>query len=306
MDNKKHAFVLSGSGMKLGFQVAVVKTLIEEFGIRPQYFVGNSGGGFASVGCCYAGHDAVIDRILRIKNFFELFRLSGRHGVISIDPMRQMVEEMVGDALDKPPAIPCTTALFSIPDGCTWYCHSNDTISSPDMGVESSPYRFRDIWHATGAIPGLMEPVEDKATGQDRWGDGGVRDNVPLREAVRQGADIIWIITPWSVSRRMPAFKPYWPYQVSYGIRALEGMFQECMVDDIATLLRRNDETGCRQIEVRLIEPLETLAGGLLEVKPELFRNDIEQGPPAARAWKTLKAIGDAAAAFPMVRGFQM
>lgn len=305
---QRHAICLSGSGTKLGFQLGAVKTILREFKVTPEYIVGNSGGGFAAVACAYATPEEAIRRLLDIKFFGEMFHvdLQGA-GFINVKPMRAMVENVIGDErMNRPPHTPCTVALFNYTDGMTCYAHSNDQLSCPDAGNGTRAVRFKDIWFATGAVPFLMAPVADPITGKFDWADGGVRDNVPLREAVRQGADVIWLVTPWNVSKMMVKWKPYWPKFIAYGLRGLDGMFHECMVNDLAVLLRGNDERGSRAVEVRLIEPIGTpLEGGLFEVKNEIFQHDVARGEKEALQWKSLKCIGDAAAAFPDVKAFQ-
>jgi predicted patatin/cPLA2 family phospholipase len=117
-----------------------------------------------------------------------------------------------------------------------------------------------------------MEPVDRN------WVDGGVREQTPLKQAIKSGhTDIIVILCNPITENPINKWKPTWPYPLSYGLRAIDIMEQEMMLDDIRECLAKNERPGYQKINLKVYSP-KILLMDTIEFDPNKIRNAIQAG----------------------------
>ena len=116
-----------------------------------------------------------------------------------------------------------------------------------------------------------MEPVHGI------WCDGGVRETVPLKEAIEQGYEDLYVImcTPWTKNPKSVKDIKNW---AQAGARALDLLTHEIFVNDVKTCLKCNDCDDKKTINIHLYAPTEDLNIDTLEFDPEKIRRGIETG----------------------------
>lgn len=269
----KTVVVMAGGGSKGAFQVGVLKALLEK-GYKFNAAYGTSTGGLQSAGLAHAGIDALENVWLNIENKKDIFKFNwstlilNSDGLYSTKPLRKKI-----DAITQAPAtIPATVCKINLITGEKVYATSGD----PD---------FPASVEASACVPLGTSPVDGI------WVDGGVREIAPLKIAIKQGADKIIVIltnpwninpTPWGAptSNFLKLFK--------IGMRAVDILGHETLVNDMEQCLKKNGIEGYKTIELEIYAPT-FLVSKTNEFNPKKIRKAIEHGYEIAQSGPNVK-----------------
>lgn len=260
------AIVLSGGGAKGSFQVGVLQKLLEN-GITPSAYYGTSVGALNSAGMAYMGIDALTSVWLSIGGISDVLKrhclltLPFRSGMHSMKPLKKKLDKLIaGD-----PVADATVCYVNMYDGTVGYAKNKE------MSLEE----FKRYVLASSSIPFAMEPVDGCLV------DGGVREQAPLKRAIKDGySKIIVIMCNPVVENPTESFKPSFPKLVSNGLRAIDVMEHEVMLNDIEKCEARNLDGTYKKIELKIYAPSETPMD-TLDFDPEKIRKAIAMGRAA-------------------------
>lgn len=258
----KTAFVLSGGGAKGAFQVGVIQRLVEQ-GIKPDLIMGSSVGAINSAGFAHLGVQGMKDVWLNIKSPNDIISLNWWNilwakGVYSTRPLRKLLDRYAPGPYQCE-AIACMTNLQT---GAIQYV-SNKNVS---------PSEFLDAVQGSASMPFIMEPINNY------WVDGGVREQTPLKQAILQGADTIYVILCGPpVQDPTEPWVNYWPPAISYGIRALGIMEHEVFINDLKTCLKKNNDPNYKKINIKIFAPDKSYID-TLQFEPDLIKIAIQAG----------------------------
>lgn len=258
------ALVLAGGGAKGAFQVGVLQRL-EESGVRFDSVYGTSTGALNTIGYSFGGVPEMTKIWQGIRGPKDIIRLNWYNllwsrGAYSTKPLRSIIE---GHLKRFPkPRCQAWVCYVDFRDGGLYYRGSHET-------------EFSDAVLASASIPFALEPV------QDFFVDGGVRETAPLKRAIDDGASEITVILcqPWN---KNPDFwTPERPYLISYGIRAIDVMTHEILVNDIERCIRDNSRAGKKRIKLTLYAPDRTPMSAL-DFDPKKIAATIDLGRSAS------------------------
>lgn len=258
----KVGVVLSGGGAKGAFQVGVLQRLIEK-GIQPSVFFGTSVGALNASGMAYLGINDLTNLWMKIEGKGDIlkpawWKLLWMDGLYSMKPLREKLAKfIVGDS--KAEAVVC---YVDLPKGAIHYA------SNLDMPVED----FRTFVEASAAIPGIMELPNGVLA------DGGVREQAPLKQAIKAGCDEIHVILCNPITENpTQSWNIGSPIIVSLSMRALDIMEHEVFLNDIDLCRERNKIDGYQKIDLHVYAP-DRLLIDTLEFDPKKIREAIQQG----------------------------
>ncbi|OGS39237.1 MAG: hypothetical protein A2551_03735 [Elusimicrobia bacterium RIFOXYD2_FULL_34_30] len=278
----KTAFVLSGGAAKGAFQVGAINYLMGEKKIIPDIVIGISTGSLQSVPV--AQHDLKLmnDVWMNIKSMGDicstnLFRLLGllfgtSNGILEFKGLRKIL----GKVLDKEKLKNSTTDIF---------------VGTVDLQSTQLQYWDKnnidlDKILASCTIPIIFPPMKHN---NSQLVDGGVRDIVPLKKAIEEGADTIYAILcmPLNLQAERKVYK-------SIGdvvLRAIDDIMKnEIMRNDIKALKTKNElrekheyfKNKYRHIECKVIDPSRHFLDEL-EFKHDKIMDGINHGYERAK-----------------------
>jgi len=212
------ALVLSGGGAKGAFQAGVLRRL-ELCERKYDFIIGTSVGAVNGAGFAYHGADALINFWSSIRARSDILRLQltapFQSGIYSMSPIRKMLCKNLSGL----PSIPYAVCVYDMRLGRIEYKDSRDYATE----------RMLEWIEASAAIPGIMNIVGD------RYADGGIMEQVPVREALRRGATSLTIIS-CSPLRRDPEapWKTRFPRPLTNALRAITSMEHDVFLHDLA------------------------------------------------------------------------
>lgn len=261
----KVGVVLSGGGAKGAFQVGVLQRLIEK-GVKPSVFFGTSVGALNAAGMAYLGIDDLTKLWLAIKGKNDIlcpawWKLLWMGGLYSMKPLREKLAQVIkGDSMAE--AVVC---YVDLPKGQIHYA------SNLDMSVEE----FRRYVEASAAIPGVMELPDGVLA------DGGVREQTPLKQAIKAGCDEIHVILCNPMEENpVDHWLASFPKVASTIMRVIDVMEHEVFLNDILLCDKRNSDPNYKQITLKVYAP-DILLIDTLEFDPAKIRQAMEQGREA-------------------------
>lgn len=258
----KVGVVLSGGGAKGAFQVGVLQRLIEK-GINPSIYFGTSVGSLNAVGMAYHGIDFLNDVWMNIKGRGDIltpawWKLIFMSGLFSMKPLRKKIVS----ALSGNPKAEVVVCYVDLSDGKI--CYSSNHSVNKNV--------FAKFVEASAAIPGIMELPSN------RYADGGVREQAPLREAIMNGCDEIHVILCNPITKNpTQTWNPKTPLMASLSLRALDIMEHEVFMNDIELCRDRNKIEGYKKIDLHVYAP-DRLIIDTLEFDPKKISEAIQQG----------------------------
>ncbi len=170
---RRVALVLSGGAVRGAAHLGALEVL-DEAGIRPDLVVGVSAGSVVGGLYCAGLAPVALQQTAREMNWNRLARLvRPRLGVFDISLLEQVIDDLTGGLTFEQLRIPFAAV-------------SVDIICGELVTLREGPLA-RAI-HASCAIPGLFNPVED---GARLLIDGGALDNLPVAIARDMGADYV-------------------------------------------------------------------------------------------------------------------
>ena len=198
-DEPRRSLVLSGGGMRVSYQAGVLKALMDA-GLTFFHGDGTSGGGM-SLAMLFSGltPDEMCDRwrSLRVGDFISFMPLSdyiSAEGVMALGGTRGIVDKVFPHLGIDIARVNAATGMAGTFNVCNYTRKVNEVIPHEQIDVE--------MLVAGMSLPIFMPPVK---RGQYWYTDSAfLRDANPL-EAVRRGADEIWIV--WTLGNS-PEYRP--------------------------------------------------------------------------------------------------
>ncbi|XVU24564.1 patatin-like phospholipase family protein [Actinoplanes sp. CA-054009] len=201
------AFVLGGGGVLGAVEVGMLRALFRA-GFRPDVVVGTSIGAVNGALVAADPSEAVTDRLVRLWTSPEaatvygdsigrqLRRFAARTHLHSPTPLRRLLESELGDA--------ASFADLKVP----FRCCAASIERAAEHWFDSGP--LVDAVLASSAVPGLLPPMEISG---EHYVDGGIVNSIPISEAVRVGAKLIFVLQVGRVER--PLAVPRRPWEVA-------------------------------------------------------------------------------------------
>lgn len=259
------AFVLSGGGAKGCFQVGALKRLTEQ-GVVPQAIFGTSVGALNASAMAYSGIEKLeagwrgLQRNTDIITFQITTVIFATRGLYSTKPLHSLIKSFVD-------GFPSTSIL---PVACMNNLYTGQVVYADPWNVGMYGMTFDEAVLASASLPLAMEPVHEV------WVDGGIRETVPLKQAIISGYDEIYVImcNPWQRNPKPTKEIKNW---LCAGARTLELLTHEIFINDVQTCLKYNDRDDKVTVKIHLYAPDE-LVIDTLEFDPEKIDKGIEQG----------------------------
>jgi predicted acylesterase/phospholipase RssA len=275
----KRALVLAGGGLKVAFQAGVLQVWLDEAQLRFPQASAASGGVFNLAMLCEGRSGTQIaDAWRRFRplrglspDWREAWKLPFAGSLLSYDRFRKNVLRkdwgLDWDAIRA-------TALEATFDVYDFSHHVLEAVPAQRMS--------EDLLVGAVSLPMWFPPV---SIAGDLYVDAVYATDANLEEALRHGADELWIV--WTVSRAgawRKGFVPLYFQQIEQAANAR-------LRADLARIRRSNlliadgqaGEFG-RPVEVRLLEA-EVPLHYLIELRNRPFREAVELGVAAAREW---------------------
>src|ERR1041384_7140205 len=201
------AFVLGGGGVLGAVEVGMLRALFRA-GFRPDVVVGTSIGAVNGALVASDPNEAVTDRLVRLWTSPEaatvygdsigrqLRRFAARTHLHSPLPLRRLLESELGEA--------STFADLKVP----FHCCAASIERAAEPWFDSGP--LVEAVLASSAVPGLLPPMEIAG---EHFVDGGIVNSIPIGEAVRLGAKMIFVLQVGRVER--PLSVPRRPWEVA-------------------------------------------------------------------------------------------
>lgn len=242
----RRSLILAGGGMKVGYQAGVLQVLLDEAGLRFDHADGTSGG------CLNL---AQLQSGLSGTRIADNWRNTGPFDLTSLQPVWRYLAPW-----RLPSLLTFDRLLRQLPvwgvdfervraselDGTYNVYNFTDKAFETHPGTELTP----ELFTACFALPIWFPAVE---MGGKTYIDGVYWKDANLTEAVRRGADEIWVI--WTVSET-PTYRPG-PYAGYFNIieAIADGRFYEELreIEAINEAVRAGTDTDHREITVHVI-----------------------------------------------------
>jgi NTE family protein len=239
----KVAFVLSGGSSKGSYQVGCIKKLVEQ-GIKPDVIYGTSVGALNATGYAFGGVETLekiwksINKQRHIIRFQWSSLLFMRKGLYSTKPLRKIVNNIVASH----------TVLLCEPKVVMVEIETGEVAYVSPANASNYNMSYVDAVIASATMPIVMEPVRKV------WVDGGIRENTPLSQAIRDGADEIYVIAcnPWT--KNLTIIEKTHNF-LDVGLRMVDVMVQEIFVNDIKTCLKLNNDPDYKFVKLHVFCP---------------------------------------------------
>ena len=201
------AFVLGGGGVLGAVEVGMLRALLRA-GYRPDVVIGTSIGAVNGVLVAADPSEAVTDRLVRLWSSPEaadvygdslarqLRRFAARTHLHSPLPLRRLLASELGEN--------STFADLKVP----FRCCAASIERAAEHWFDSGP--LVDAVLASSAVPGLLPPMEIDG---EHFVDGGIVNSIPIGEAVRIGAKLIFVLQVGRIER--PLVVPRRPWEVA-------------------------------------------------------------------------------------------
>ncbi|MEN0059503.1 MAG: patatin-like phospholipase family protein [Bdellovibrio sp.] len=273
----KTAFVLSGGGAAGSYQFGCLKALLE-YGIKPDFMTANSAGSLNAVGLSF-GSVVELETVWRsIKSQEDVFprRLFkylglpfGGRSLWHSYALKEKIDKMIKG---RQPKIPVWVSYVDLIDGKLVHELSANTRS------------FRDATLASASIPIITEPVNGHMV------DGAVRENTPLKFAIDQGAERIFVFMNNPVNKELDIVDdPKNIFQIAS--RCLSILSDEALLNDIKTCQMYNSLGLGRNIELHWIAP-KVRTVGTLDFNQEAISRGIDEGYQQGKEFLAVQLTG--------------
>lgn len=207
------AFVLGGGGVLGAVQVGMLRALFRA-GYHPDIVVGTSIGAVNGALVAADPREAVTDRLVRLWSSPEaaevygdsiarqVRRFAARTHLHSPLPLRRLLTSELGGSVEF--------GDLKIP----FRCCAASIERAAEHWFDSGP--LVDAVLASSAVPGLLPPMEIDG---ENFVDGGIVNSIPVGEAVRVGAKLIFVLQVGRIERPLVAPKRPWEVaQVAFEI----------------------------------------------------------------------------------------
>jgi predicted acylesterase/phospholipase RssA len=281
MTAKKRSLILAGGGLKVAFQAGVLQVWLDEAGLTFDHADGASGGTLNLAMYCQGMTGTEIADAWRRTNplhgaDIDLVRLLRGDALLTMDRYRSEIFPMWGLDWSKIRAT-AREATFNV---CNFGKFELEVIEPRHMS--------EDLLIAGVSLPMWFPPVE--IDGQT-YLDAVYLSDGNLEEAIRRGADEIWVI--WTVSERGvwdPGFTNIYFQIIEI---AANGHFRRVVrrvqENNAAIVAGRTGEFG-RRIELKVLRA-EVPVHYLLNVGQDRLHEAVNRGIQAAREWCTAEGV---------------
>ena len=201
------AFVLGGGGVLGAVEVGMLRALFRA-GYRPDVVIGTSIGAVNGALVAADPTEAVTERLVRLWTSPEaatvygdslgrqMRRFAARTHLHSPLPLRRLLEGELGDT--------STFADLKVP----FRCCAASIERAAEHWFDDGP--LVDAVLASSSVPGLLPPMR---IGDEHFVDGGIVNSIPIGEAVRAGAKLIFVLQVGRIER--PLTVPRRPWEVA-------------------------------------------------------------------------------------------
>jgi NTE family protein len=201
------AFVLGGGGVLGAVEVGMLRALFRA-GFRPDLVVGTSIGAVNGALVAADPSEAVTDRLVRLWSSPEaaavygdsiarqVRRFAARTHLHSPQPLRRLLAGELGED--------ATFADLKVP----FRCCAASIERAAEHWFDSGP--LVEAVLASASVPGLLPPAEIDG---EHFVDGGIVNSIPIGEAVRIGAKLIFVLQVGRIER--PLTVPRRPWEVA-------------------------------------------------------------------------------------------
>src|SRR3954470_21728731 len=201
------AFVLGGGGVLGAVEVGMLRALFRA-GYRPDVVIGTSIGAVNGALVAADPSEGVTERLVRLWTSPEaaavygdslgrqVRRFAARTHLHSPLPLRRLLEGELGEH--------ATFADLKI----AFRCCAASIERAAETWFDSGP--VVDAVLASSAVPALLPPIEING---EHYVDGGIVNSIPIGEAVRVGAKLIFVLQVGRIER--PLTVPRRPWEVA-------------------------------------------------------------------------------------------
>jgi len=201
------AFVLGGGGVLGAVEVGMLRALFRA-GYRPDVVIGTSIGAVNGALVAADPSEGVTERLVRLWTSPEaatvygdslgrqMRRFAARTHLHSPLPLRRLLEGELGEN--------STFADLKVP----FRCCAASIERAAEHWFHDGP--LVDAVLASSSVPGLLPPMR---IGDEHFVDGGIVNSIPIGEAVRVGAKLIFVLQVGRIER--PLTVPRRPWEVA-------------------------------------------------------------------------------------------
>lgn len=289
----KRSLIMAGGGTKVAFQAGVLQVWLDEAGIEFDHADGASGGVFnLAMWCQGMSGTEIADAWRRMRplrgvqpSFRDWARLPYARSLFRLDRFRRNVFPAWG--LDWH-AIRTTDreATFNLYD----FTHHEQVVRTPDRMTE-------DLLVSAVSLPMWFPPVPAEGS---TWIDAVFATDANLEEAIRRGADELWVV--WTVSQRGEwnhgFVAHYFQMIEAMANSQLRAVLRRIDANNEAVAAGREGEFG-RTITVRLLAG-EVPLHYLLNFTRDRIAAAVARGVHAARRWCDENGVPRTAPALPV------
>ena len=271
---------LSGGGVKGAYQVGVLKKWLVEDGIEYDAFCGSSVGSLNSSILAQFPTGKTLESWISLKTmwdglssnkvysnwtFFGVLASLWKSSVYNSQALQNLITSNVDASKIKSSGKKLRTVAVSMSTGST---HVSD---------ESDPDLVKRVM-ASSAFPVLFSPIELQG---EQWSDGGLRNQTPLGEAIRMGADEVDIIM-CSNPDLFTDFDTKSSAIPGRVLRSLEILTTQLEIDDLKICGYLNDLSELRpefkKIKIRVVQPTEVLTSDTFAFDQSIIQTLIAKG----------------------------
>jgi len=232
------AFVLSGGGFKGAFQAGALKAL-ERSGIFCDSIYGVSTGAINAFGYAYGTAEKLVEFWKAIKHrtdilFPVIWKLFWMKGLYNLKPLQKKMHQYADNEESRCRAV---ASYVNLETGNLSY-------------QDNSDYElFIEAVLASAAQPPIIEPINNYLA------DGGIREQTPLKKAIDDGANEIYVILTAPYKSKEDSWQWKFPYLFSYIARSVDIMCHEVFMEDIQTALMYNNLPNKKKVDIKIIAP---------------------------------------------------
>src|SRR4051794_20718271 len=243
---RRRALILAGGGMKVGYQAGALQVLLDEAGIAFEHADGTSGG------CLNL---AMVQSGLSGTRIANNWRATGPFELTSLRPPWQYLAPwklpsmLTYDRLNR--QLPVWgvdfDAIHRSPIEGTYNVYN---FTAKRFETHGGPELTPQLFNACFALPIWFPPVR---IGDQTYIDGVYWKDANLTEAVRRGADEIWVI--WTVAETAPYPENAYGQYFAIIEAIADGRFHEELaeIEAINAAVRAGTDTTHREIKVHVI-----------------------------------------------------
>jgi NTE family protein len=265
------AFVFAGGASYGAWETGALERELNDHG-NPDYIIGTSAG--ALDGSCFAL--AGLDKLKSVwmslnhwSDIWEINRNPNAPGILNSDPLHGLIFDIASNAL--PTTIAAEVSYCDLQTGFLEYAYFKRPTLFPASTKKDPIYDFIMYVEASAAVPVLVSPIAN------RYVDGGIRENTPVKRAIDQGATEIVIFNPFrrdlGISHMPPILR-----KAHVAVRTAMIIQHEMMLCDIHHIYQYNTLNHKNPLTVRIAEPPVSYSQGILDFSRTTITRAIEVG----------------------------